>query len=257
MATAPALDCPTRALRSRKAPNWSSAATRRCCSIDPDSVWLSSPAGSRSSPSTSTTARRSGAPPSLLHGRAHGDALFGMDLDGYGEGQGLLAVGVVGTRLLERRARPAASATRDPGARRRASRRLVDRWVDRPVGGRRAAIVPASAGRRAARRRRRRRRSRAGRRVQGAQGRRRGSGTSRARRCSSAWRSCRSRHRRRSFPLTPDTLAAGARTASAVDASTRGAALAEAMRCGRASTRSTARCSAASSSTRAWPPPTS
>lgn len=41
------------------------------------------------------------------HGTRHhfltaeaGDLLFGMDLDGYGEGLGLLAVGVVGTRLL-------------------------------------------------------------------------------------------------------------------------------------------------------------
>jgi ATP-binding cassette subfamily C protein len=70
-----------------------------------------------------------------------GDALFGMDLDRYGEGQGFLAVGMVGTRLLtlsQARLRqhvhqPDFAASLAP---------IVDRWVTGLSAGVARTIVP-------------------------------------------------------------------------------------------------------------------
>jgi NHLM bacteriocin system ABC transporter ATP-binding protein len=70
-----------------------------------------------------------------------GDALFGMDLDRYGEGQGFLAVGMVGTRLLklslarlrEHLQLPGFAASLAP---------IVDRWVSGLSSGIARTIVP-------------------------------------------------------------------------------------------------------------------
>ncbi len=70
-----------------------------------------------------------------------GDALFGMDLDRYGEGQGFLAVGMVGTRLLKlSQARLRAHLGNPEFAASLAP--IVDRWVGGLSSGIARTIVP-------------------------------------------------------------------------------------------------------------------
>jgi NHLM bacteriocin system ABC transporter ATP-binding protein len=70
-----------------------------------------------------------------------GDALFGIDLERYGEGQGLLAVGIVGTRLLRLSLSRLRAHLSSPSLAPFAAM-LVDRWVMGLSTGIARTIVP-------------------------------------------------------------------------------------------------------------------